>query len=105
MNLLDRLPPDPGHVGFKAGMPSRASAALHFVKPDGRSGADAPALAIPVGVARRYNSAVVCCDGTWMAPSDAHVQTAGALEGEEMAQAPGGLLCRLPPGCQQWRRP
>jgi len=32
---------------------------------------------------------VVCCDGTWMAPSDVHVQTAGALEGE-MAQDPGG---------------
>jgi len=39
-----------------------------------------------------------------MAPSDVHVQTTGALEGEEMAQAPGGLLCRLLPGCQQWRR-
>ena len=63
-----------------------------------------PAFAVPVGVARRYNSAVVCRDGTWMAPSDVHVQTTGALEGEEMAQAPGGLLCRLLPGCQQWRR-
>ncbi len=39
-----------------------------------------------------------------MAPSDVHVQAAGALEGEEMAQGPGGPLRRLPPGCQQWRR-
>src|SRR5262245_38083109 len=35
----------------------------------------------------------------WRHPTS-HVQTAGALEGEEMARDPGGLLRRLPPGWQ-----
>jgi hypothetical protein len=34
---------------------------------------------------RPYTGAVVCSDGTWMAPSDVHVQTAGAWEESEMA--------------------
>src|SRR5678815_4966562 len=42
--------------------------------------------------------AVVCSDGTWMAPSDVHVQTAGAWKEGEMARDPGGLLRRSLPG-------
>jgi len=41
---------------------------------------------------------VVCSDGTWMAPSDVHGQTAGAWKESEMARDPGGPLRRLPPG-------
>jgi len=42
--------------------------------------------------------AVVCSDGTWMAPSDVHVQTTGAWKEGEMARDPGGLLRRSLPG-------
>jgi hypothetical protein len=35
---------------------------------------------------------VVCSGGTWMAPSDVHVQTAGAWKESEMARDPGGPL-------------
>jgi hypothetical protein len=39
--------------------------------------------------------AVVCCDGTWMGPSDVHVQTAGAWEKSWMARDPGGPLATV----------
>jgi hypothetical protein len=46
-------------------------------------------IAISGGAWRPYHSAVVCSDGTWMAPSDVHVQTAGAWKEGEMARDPG----------------
>ena len=48
-----------------------------------------PLPLIPGGGARCYTDAVVCSDGTWMAPSDVHVQTAGAWTESEMARNPG----------------
>ena len=51
---------------------------LPGIEPDGRQRGYSPAVTVPVGMPRAYNSAVVCCDGTWMAPSDVHVQAAGA---------------------------
>jgi len=49
--------------------------------------------------------AVVCSDGTWMALSDVHVQTAGAWKGGETARDPGGPLWPLPARRQQWAQP
>ena len=37
-------------------------------------------LPISVAFGCPYNVRVVCSDGTWVAPSDVHVQTAGVLE-------------------------
>src|SRR5262245_38084119 len=49
------------------------------------------------------NSAVVCCDGTWVAPSASYVQAAGAWKESEMAlQEARCDRCRAEP--QQWRR-
>src|SRR5688572_30036641 len=55
------------------------------------------------GTARLYTEAVVCSDGTWMAPSDVHGQTAGARKESEMAQDPGGPGQPLTGKRQQWR--
>jgi hypothetical protein len=46
---------------------------------------------------------VVCSDGTWMAPSDVHVQTAGAWTESEMARTPGARADRQRWKRQQWR--
>jgi hypothetical protein len=49
-----------------------------------------PLALISPGLRHCYHSTVVCCDGTWVAPSDVHVQTAGAWKEGEMARDPGG---------------
>ena len=47
---------------------------------------------------------VVCCDGTWMAPSGVHVQTTGAWKESEMAQDPGGPCQSVAVKRQRWWR-
>src|SRR5215470_17754020 len=67
---------------------------VHFVRADGRN---ARHLSMRLSPAPRAMPpyAVVCCDGTWMGPSDVHVQTAGAWEKSWMARDPGGPLATV----------
>src|SRR5262245_14411058 len=62
------------------------------VKVDGGNAQDPGARLIPGGSAVCDHDGVVCCDGTWVAPSASYVQAAGAWKESEMAQDPGGPL-------------
>jgi hypothetical protein len=53
------------------------------------------ALPISAHLVRGLKWAVVCSDGTWMAPSDVHVQATGAWKESEMARYPGARANRL----------
>ena len=90
-------------AGFGAKLPvvedsgsKTSETAPHSVKADRRNGGHLLRQPISAHPVRCLQLCVVCCDGTWMAPSDVHVQTAGAWEESWMARDPGGPLRPFP---------